>query len=210
MADEQQVAPQVFNLTVRPGSTNISIQIPMVDATDGMTPETGLTVTDFDLTYARPHVAPTKADCVALAGPAVTDPHLDNGCFEIDSTNMKGVYRFDIPDAPFAAGEENALVMIKHDSCRSAVIHVSLDSVLVGVKTGFTLAATGLDSITCTDPAGVANTFPKMLVQIWRRFFKKVTMTATQLKTYADNGTDINTTQTVADDDTTETQGAAT
>lgn len=209
MADEQQVAAQVFNLTVRAGSTNISIQIPMVDATDGMTPETGLTVTDFDLTYARPHTVPTKADCVALASPAIDDPHLDNGCFEIDNTNMKGVYRFDIPDAPFAAGEENALVMIKHDDCRSAVVHISLDTVEVETKTGFSLAATGLDAIAITDPGGVADSLAKMIVQIWRKFFKKATQTATELKTYADNGTTVRTTQTLGDDATTQTQGAA-
>lgn len=76
-------------------------------------------------------------------------------------------------------------------------------------QTGKILATTGLDSIPVADPTGVADTFPKMLVQLWRRFFKKVTMTATQLKTYKDNGSSIVTTQTVDDDDTTETQGAA-
>lgn len=76
-------------------------------------------------------------------------------------------------------------------------------------QTGKVLAATGLDGVTCTDPAGVASTFPEMLVQIWRRFFRKTTMTATQLKTYADNDSDVNTTQAVSDDDTTETQATA-
>ena len=76
-------------------------------------------------------------------------------------------------------------------------------------KTGYALGATGLDAITITDPAGVASTFPMMVVQLWRRFFKKSTLTSTQLKTYADNGTTVATTQTVADDGTTQTQGAA-
>lgn len=79
----------------------------------------------------------------------------------------------------------------------------------VVTKTGYSLAATGLDAIAVTDPAGVADTFPKMIVQLWRRFFKKSTLTATQLKTYADDGTTVRTTQTVSDDGTTETQGAA-
>jgi len=46
-------------------------------------------------------------------------------------------------------------------------------------------------------------------VQVWRRFFKKGTMTATELKTYADNGTDVLTTQTLSDDGTTQDQGGA-
>jgi hypothetical protein len=79
----------------------------------------------------------------------------------------------------------------------------------IGSKTGFSLSATGLDAITATAPAGVASTFPEMLVQLWRRFFKKSTLTATQLKTYADDGTTVKTTQTVNDDGTTETQGTA-
>lgn len=75
--------------------------------------------------------------------------------------------------------------------------------------TSVTLAATGLDAITTTAPTTVADTFPKMVVQLWRRFFKKATATTTQIKTYADNGTTVVTTQTVADDGTTQTQGAA-
>jgi len=76
-------------------------------------------------------------------------------------------------------------------------------------KTGYSLAATGLDSITATTPTGVATTFPQKLVQVWHRFFGKVTMTATQLKTYDDAGTGTLTTQTLSDDSTTQTQGKA-
>lgn len=79
----------------------------------------------------------------------------------------------------------------------------------VTTKTGYKLASDGLDSISVTAPSGVASTFPAMLVQLFRRFFKKSTLTATQLKTYADDGTTVVTTQTVSDDGTTQTQGAA-
>ena len=61
-----------------------------------------------------------------------------------------------------------------------------------------------------TNVSGVADTWQKMLVQLWRRFFRKATMTSTELKTYADNGEDVLTTQSLADDDTTQTQGPAT
>lgn len=92
----------------------------------------------------------------------------------------------------------------------------SVGSVAAGVtvttnsdKTGYSLASTGLDSIAVTAPSGVAATFPAMVVQVWRRFFAKSTLTATQLKTYAADGTTVVTTQTVSDDGTTQTQGAA-
>ncbi len=77
-------------------------------------------------------------------------------------------------------------------------------------KTGYALASTGLDSISTTAPSGVASNFREMVVQVWRRFFKKTTKTATELKTYADNGSTIVTTQVVSDDGTTQTQGPAT
>ena len=85
------------------------------------------------------------------------------------------------------------------------------DGVVVATasKTGYALSATGLDTIATTAPTGVASTFREMMVQVWRRFFKKSTLTATELKTYADNGTSVLTTQSVSDDETTETQGAA-
>lgn len=76
-------------------------------------------------------------------------------------------------------------------------------------KTGYALAANGLDSITTTGPAGVAANFREMLVQVWRRFFGKVTMTADTLTTYDDAGTAVATTQTLSDDSTTQTQGKA-
>uniref|UniRef100_A0A6M3L7Q7 Uncharacterized protein n=1 Tax=viral metagenome TaxID=1070528 RepID=A0A6M3L7Q7_9ZZZZ len=85
------------------------------------------------------------------------------------------------------------------------------DGVVVAAasKTGYALSATGLDTVATTAPAGVASNFREMLVQVWRRLFKKSTLTATQLKTYADNGTDVLTTQAVSDDATTQTQGAS-
>lgn len=71
------------------------------------------------------------------------------------------------------------------------------------------VASDGLDSVSITAPSGVASNFREMIVQVWRRFFKKATQTDSQIKTYADDGSTVVTTQTVSDDGTTETQGAA-
>jgi hypothetical protein len=89
-----------------------------------------------------------------------------------------------------------------------------LDLILdtAAVKTGYSLAATGLDSITATRPTGKATTFPAMLVQLFYRFFGKAdkdTSTNT-IKTYAANGTTVVTTQTISETATKETQGEAT
>lgn len=64
-------------------------------------------------------------------------------------------------------------------------------------------------AITPTEPTTVETTLRGMLQQTWRRLFKKSTQTATELKTYKDDGTSVVTTQTVSDDETTQTMGAA-
>ena len=86
---------------------------------------------------------------------------------------------------------------------------VTATSVTVSDKTGFSLAPTGLDSISITAPSGVATNFREMVVQVWRRFFKRATATSTEIRTYADDGTTTITTQTVSDNGTTQDQGAA-
>lgn len=91
-------------------------------------------------------------------------------------------------------------------------ITLSSGAVTVGTnndKTGYKLASDGLDTISTTAPSGVASNFREMMVQVWRRFFKKVDMTTTQTKTYADNGSTVLTTQTNSDDGTTQTIGNA-
>jgi len=76
-------------------------------------------------------------------------------------------------------------------------------------KTGYGLASDGLDSISTTAPSGVATNFRQMVVQTWRRLFKKTTLTSTQLKTYADDGSTVVTTQAVTNTGGTETVGNA-
>ena len=71
-----------------------------------------------------------------------------------------------------------------------------------------------------TDPLGVtpnldvlttiATTMRGVLIQTWRKFFKRVTLTASEMKTYEDDDITVISTQVVGDDETTETQGAAT
>ena len=71
------------------------------------------------------------------------------------------------------------------------------------------LGSTGLNNISIADPAGVADTWPEMSVQLWRWQFKKKTQTSTEIKTYDDSGNTVRTTQALSDDGTTVTVGAA-
>lgn len=71
-------------------------------------------------------------------------------------------------------------------------------------KAGYGLASDGLDQIPITT-SGPATNWRQMLVMVYRRFFRKSTLTSSQLKTYQDDGSTLLTTQSVSDDGTTQT-----
>jgi hypothetical protein len=79
-------------------------------------------------------------------------------------------------------------------------------------KTGYKLAPDGLDAVDTTAPSGPAANFRQMLVQLWRRFFKKAILdhAAGTLVTYADDGASVLTTQVASETQQVETQGPAT
>ncbi len=72
------------------------------------------------------------------------------------------------------------------------------------------LSADGLDTISTVAPTGPAANFREMVVQTWRRFFKKTTKTDTHIRTYADDNTTVTTSQPISSVGTDQTQGAAT
>lgn len=85
--------------------------------------------------------------------------------------------------------------------------------VVVGVNTdkvGYQLSPAGLDLIPVADPGpiGSMNTFPKLLVALWRYFYKQTTANLNQLKTYKDDNVTVNVTMPLANDGTTQTKGS--
>lgn len=99
---------------------------------------TGLTIADFDLQYVRTRTAPVaKVDAVALA--ATDTAHTDNRGIEIDATDQPGLYRFDWPDAAFAAGVKEVILTVKHTSCLTEHLRVEIDP--FGAPAGASLAA---------------------------------------------------------------------
>lgn len=81
-------------------------------------PKTGLTNVSagIDVCYTRVEtdndVVLTDGALVALATPALTDPHLDWGFLQVDATKAPGLYRLDIPDGVFATGAWSAVVSL--------------------------------------------------------------------------------------------------
>ena len=124
-------------MIVTGGSTDITTYFAMRLAATGAD-ATGLTISDFDLQYVRTRTAPVaKVDATALA--ATNTAHTDNYGIEIDATDQPGLYRFDWPDAAFAAGVKEVILSVKHTSCLTEHLRVEIDP--FGAPAGASLAA---------------------------------------------------------------------
>jgi len=90
---------------VTQGSTDISVDVYIVDATDG-TPELGVlfNTAGIDLEYRREGEAVVSITEATLA--LLTTAHADGGFLEIGH----GYYRLDVPDAAFAAGASSVSI----------------------------------------------------------------------------------------------------
>ena len=100
--------------------------------------------------YVRPL---GSATAITLATQTVTGAYSSGGFVEVDTTNMPGVYRLDVPNAVFATGVDKAVVMLKGATNMAPVL-------LEYQLTGFDPAAlTWMASY--TQPSGfLAATFP--------------------------------------------------
>ncbi len=131
------------------GDTNVTayFQMRLTAGGDG----TVLTIADFDLSYTRSGAATSaKVDAVALA--LASTPHTDNRGIEVDPTDCPGLYRFDFPDAAFAAGVREVILTVKHASAFTESLRVEIN-VAVATLTGHT-AQTGDNFARLGAPAG--------------------------------------------------------
>lgn len=95
-------------MIIKVGSTDQSIYFKLL--TTAGAPATGLTIANLDATYTRTRAAAVKSDLTALG--AANSAHADNQAIEVDATNAPGLYRFDFPDAAFAAGVAGVVLTI--------------------------------------------------------------------------------------------------
>lgn len=92
------------------GSTTISVDVYIIDSTDG-TPETGVVfdTSGIDLEYRRDGEVAVNITEADLITPALTDAWADGGFLAIGH----GLYRLDVPDAAFATGAGESTVSIQ-------------------------------------------------------------------------------------------------
>ena len=112
-------------MLVTGGDTNVTAYLQMRLLTGG--DATGLTITDFDLTYTRSGATPAaKADATDLG--SANAAHSDNGGYEVDPTDTPGLHRFDFPDTAFAAGVREVVLSVKHAVCFTETLRCTIDA----------------------------------------------------------------------------------
>jgi hypothetical protein len=95
----------------RPGSIDFSLPVRLVDTTTNLG-KTGVAAGSVTAYYYRQGAAAAVSITVS-ALTNLNDAHADGGWKEVDATNMKGIYRFDVPDAAFATGADFVVISIQ-------------------------------------------------------------------------------------------------
>lgn len=95
---------------IKAGSTDVSVTFVLRKTSDS-TEQTGKVAADMTLSYLRQGGTRTAITAADLA--AVDSAHSDGGVKELDSTNMPGAYRLDLPDAAVATGADWVHITVK-------------------------------------------------------------------------------------------------
>lgn len=97
----------MYTIDVAKGATNVSVDLEIIDDSDG-TPELGVlfNTAGIDLQYRRDFSNAVSITEIDLTTPALDDAHEDGGFLHTGN----GVYRFDVPDAAFATGQEKVVI----------------------------------------------------------------------------------------------------
>jgi hypothetical protein len=107
-------------ITIAPGSTSQSIELYLG--------ATGLTASTSGLS-ARYNRTRTASVSIPLVARTIAQAWTSGGFAEVDSTNMPGVYRLDLPDAALAAGADDVTVVVRGASgTNGAVMTIKLSS----------------------------------------------------------------------------------
>lgn len=124
-------------------STNVFIQDSSVSTGAG---KTGLAFNTAGLTayYVRGISGSTP---IALVTQVPTAPWVSGGFAEIDSANMPGIYRLDIPNAVLAAGADSAVLMMK-GAVNQAVLTLEIELWAVDPRNAANFAGVNVTQIT--------------------------------------------------------------
>lgn len=112
-------------MIIAPGATNQSVSFNVVQDAGAAAPgepKTGMVFGDLtSASYVRQGAARVAITPITLASPSAA--HADGGFIEVDATNTPGLYRFDPPDAAFASGVSQVVVIILPAAGQNAVAY---------------------------------------------------------------------------------------
>ncbi len=139
-------------------STNISVEVYIIDSTDG-TPETGVVfnTSGIDLEYRREGAVAVNITEADLATPLLTDAWADGGFLHIGH----GYYRLDVPDAAFATGVKTVSIqgtvtgMIVLPQTIQLVAFDTEDAVRMGLTALPNAAADAIGGLPISDAGGL-------------------------------------------------------
>jgi predicted small secreted protein len=211
----------VSGTVVLAAATHTGAVIPTVTAvTNGVTVGTNNDKTGYQLA-ATTHTGAVIPTVTAVTNGVTVTTNNDKTGYQLAATTHTGAIIPTVTSVSNAVtvGTNNdktgyQLAATTHTGAVIPTVTAVTNTVTASVsdKTGFKLASDGLDTISTAAPAGPATNFRQMVVQTWRRFFMRTTKAATgnTIKTYADDGTTVITTQTWSDDNAgTQTMSAA-
>lgn len=112
------------NYDVPAGTTDLTWLVKLNDSSDN-SDKTGVAYSDLTVRYWRQGGTLQTITTSALS--ALNDAHADGGWKEFDSTNAKGVYRIDLPDAMFASGADFVVLTIQGTGFYSVTHVFSID-----------------------------------------------------------------------------------
>jgi hypothetical protein len=104
----------VAKLAIAAGSTSVSLYVFVADSastTGGGKTGIAHNASGFTAYYVRNRGSATAITLASLA--SATAAYSSGGWFEVDATNMPGVYRFDVPDAALASGSRNVVFYLR-------------------------------------------------------------------------------------------------
>ena len=118
-------------MQAKKGATDQTVYLHLRASADG-TSKTGLTFESAGAiaSYVRTRAARVNIPLVTLAAP--DSAHADGGFIEVDGTNAKGLYRFDIPDAAFATGVDEVIIHIGFTDVFEETLAIELVDEVIG------------------------------------------------------------------------------
>jgi len=150
---------------IPPGGVDLSLEVTLYDSSTGVG-KTGVAFGSVTAYYYRQGASTAVNFSPSSTLAANNTAHADGGWREVDSTNMPGVYRFDVTDAFWATGSDWVHLNMRSSGCDEVNITYPLDVFVVdssgriqiqsGTSAGQVSLTSGIAAVNVTQCGGSA------------------------------------------------------